>query len=565
MAAAGVPARNMKQKCIALLILFFFAGVGLRAAPPKVILVFPLDNQSGDASLGWVSEGLADLIGTRLSSSTRCVLQRSERNDAYEQLGLPTETPLTLASEYKAARLLGATVAVVGHFTVSGDRFTTQVQWFDVPKLTLSPPVVVTGKLTELDALETRLTWELLRSQPDESVPATEEEFGNRFPPVRLGAFESYIRGILSTDLKTRINFLTEADHLDPRDHRAAFALGQCYFDQESYADSARRLQLLNSGDRDYLQSLFLLGIDEYFLGHNASAGAAFNKLSVMLPLGEVSNNIGAVEFRSGHYDKALEDFHRASQTDPTESDYAFNMSLALWQLKKYQEASSYLHKVLAQDGDDLEAHALLAEVSGELGDTTTRQQELAWVSEHNTGSSDDPPGDNKTAQAAPDPSPRVEKEYDVKSFDLLSLQIERGAQASMEKLTASEIPTAGQARLKHGLDLLAVGSLFEAERELTYAVALLLQDGEAHQALGQAYEREGKHTLAATEFQTSLKEKDSFAGHLWLAKAYVSLEHLDAALKQAQAAQQLEPSSDEAKELVEKIRTQLSGHRDKP
>lgn len=555
----------MKQFCIGSIIWLLFAGVALCAAPPRVVVVFPLENRSGNASLGWMSEGLTELIGARLASSSRCILGRSERNDAYEQLGLATQTPLTLASEYKVARLLGATVVVVGHFTVAGDQLTTQVQWLDVPKLALSHPVVVAGKMTDLDALETRLAWELLRAQSGEPAPATEGEFSNRFPPVRLGAFESYIRGMLSTDLKTRVNFLREADRLDPRDHRAAVALGEYYFDQEAYADSARWLQLVNSGDRDYAESLFLLGVDEYSLGHSASAGAAFNKLSVMLPLGEVFNNLGVVEFRTGHYDKALGDFQRAVQGDQTDSDYAFNMSLALWQMKKYQEASSYLQKALAQDDDDREAHVLMSQVAGELGESAVRQKELAWVSEHDTDSADDPPGDQPTARPAPDPSPRIEKDFDGKAFHLLSIENVRAAQASREKLPAQQVPAAGQARLKQGLDLLAAGSLFEAERELVQAAVLLPRSSEAHEALGEAYEREGKHTLAAAEFEASLKEKDSFAGHLWLARVYVSLEHPGAALNEAQTAERLDPGNTEARELAERIQTQLSGHRDKP
>ncbi|TAM80221.1 MAG: tetratricopeptide repeat protein [Acidobacteria bacterium] len=555
----------MKQKCIGFYILVLFACAGLQAAPPKVILVFPLANLSGNASVGWMSEGLADLIGARLPSPVHYVLQRSERNDAYEQLGLPLETPLTLASEYKVARMLGATVAIVGHFTLVGDHLTTYAQWLNIPELSLSRPVVVAGKLTELDALETRLAWELLRFQSDETEQVTEEEFSNRFPSVRLGAFESYIRGILSTDSRSRIQFLSEADRLNPRDHRAAFALGKDYFDQDAYADSVRWLQLLNSGDQDYAQALFLLGVDEYFLGHYPSAGAALKKLSGMLPLGEVLNNLGAVEFRAGHYAQALEDFQQAFQKDQTDSDYAFNMSLVLWQLKKYSQASSYLHKVLAQDTDDLEAHILLAEVSGELGDTATRQSELAWVSEHEKDPVDDPPGDNHSVQSAADQSPRIKKEYDGKAFHLLSFEIARAVQDDLAKQPAQKILTAGQAHLKQGLGMLAAGRLLEAEHELTRAVLLLPHDGAAHQALGQTYEREGKHTVAAAEFDASLKEKDTFDGHLWLARAYVSLDHLEPALKQVQAAQQLDPANAEAKDLAEQIHAQLSAHRDKP
>ncbi len=538
---------------------------GLDAAAPRIILVFPLENMSGNANLGWMSEGIADLLATRLASPTRYVIQRSERDTAYQQLGLPLETPLTLASEYKVSQTLGATIAVVGHFTVVGGQLTTQVQWLNIAGLKLSRTMTVTGKLSELDNLETRLAWELLRAQDREAVTGTAKEFSNRFPPVRLDAFENYIRGILSTDPKSRIHFLRESDRLNPRDHRAAFALGQYYFEQEAYTDSARWLQILNSGDRDYAESLFLLGIDEYFLGHDGSAESALRKLVAIVPLGEVFNNLGAVELRSGHDSQALADFKEASQKAPTDPDYAYNMSVTLWRMKQYGQAAQYLRQVLTQDPEDEDAHALLGKVSGELGDAQTRQRELAWVSDHEQDVAADPPGDKSRVKAAPDLSPRIKKEYDGRAFHLLSLAMTRAAQSRLAQQPARVAQSDGQADLKDGLGLLAAGRLPAAERELNQAVLLLPENSEAHQALGQAYEREGKPTLAATELETSLQEKDSFRAHLWLARAYASLDHFEPALKQAQAAPQLESANAEARNLVERIRTRLSAHRDKP
>jgi tetratricopeptide (TPR) repeat protein len=555
----------MKRKCIGFIILLLFACVGLEAAPPRVILVFPLENMSGNASVGWMSEGIAELIGSRLSSPARYLLERSERIDAYEQLGLPLEAPLTLASEYKVARILGATVAVVGHFTLVDGQLSTRAQWLDVSRLKLSRPFVVTGKLTDLDALETRLAWELLRSQEGDAAIGPAEVFSNRFPLVRLGAFESYIRGVLSASSKRRVRFLREADRLNPRDHRAAFALGRYYFEQEDYADSARWLRILNSGDRDYEEALFLLGIAEYSLGNQASAGVALSRLAGLVPLGEVFNNLGAVEFAAGHYDQALSDFQRAFRKDQTDSDYAFNLSMALWRLKKYDQAEDYLHKLLEQEPDDADAHALLADVSGDLGDQSAREAQLAWVSSHEKDTADDPPGNNSSDAPAPDPSPRIKKEYDGKAVRLLSLEMARSAETSLAGKPAQIVRNDGESHLNRGRDLLAAGRLPEAERELTQAVLLLPRSSEAHQALGQAYERDGKHTLAATELETSLKEKGSFGAHMWLARAYVALGHPEPAFEQVQAAKQLEPGNTEAEDLARQIRAQLSVHREKP
>jgi tetratricopeptide (TPR) repeat protein len=555
----------MIKKCIGLLVLVLWASRLLSAAAPRVVLVFPLENMSGNESVGWMSDGIAELLSTRLASPTRYVLQRDERNDAYEQLGLPLKAPLTLASEYKVARLLGATVAVVGHFNLVGDQLTTHVQWLNVQQLSLSKPISVTGKLNDLAGLETCLSWDLLKTQEKGAVIGTETEFSNRFATVRLDAFENYIRGILSADGKTRVHFLQESDRLNPRDHRAAFALGRYYFEQKAYADSARWLVVLNSGDRNYAQSLFLLGVDEYFLGQTAQAKTAFKKLAGRLPLAEVLNNLGVVELRLGNNSDALVDFQQALQKDPDDSDYAFNMSMALWRLKKYEQMAEYLHKVLAQDPEDEDAHLLLAQVSGELGDTKTRQAEMDWVTEHQKDPPDDPPGDNGDAPSVQDPSPRIKDEYDGKAFYLLSMATTRAAQKRLAAEPAQEVRDDGQEHLKKGLALLAAGQLPRAERELTQAVLLLPHSSEAHQALGEVCEREGKHTLAATEFEASLKEKDSFEGHLWLARAYASLDHLGPALEQAKTAQQIDPDSAEAKGVAEQIRVQMSVHRDKP
>lgn len=385
--------------------------------------------------------------------------------------------------------------------------------------------------------------------------------------PVRLGAFESYIRGILSTDPQDRVHFLEESNGLDPLDHRAAFALGRYYFDQNNYANSARWLQKLNSGDGNYAESLFLLGIDLYHQGHDNAAEVALRKLAGRVPLGEVFNNLGVVELHLGKDGEALADFEQALKKSPDDSDYAFNTGLAFWRLKKYDQVPGYLHKVLAQEPDDLDAHVLLAEVSGELGDTAARKVQLAWVSEHdNHEDGADPPADHhEKGPLAPDLSPRIKTDYDVKAFHLLVLERTRAVQKRLAQQPAEVVQREGKTRIKQGLDLLAAGRVPDAERELSQAVILLPQSSQAHLALGEVYQREGRHTLAATEFEISLREKDSYEAHLWLARAYVSLDHPESALKQVQVAQKLRPASSEAKELAKQIRKQLSLHRGKP
>ena len=75
------------------------------------------------------------------------------------------------------------------------------------------------------------------------------------------------------------------------------------------------------------------------------------------------------------------------------------------------------------------------------------------------------------------------------------------------------------------GKNFVSEGRLSEAERELAEATSLTPGDSDAHLSLAQILEAENKHQEAVGEFQTALKLQDSFAGHLGLGRAYISLD----------------------------------------
>ena len=427
----------MKPRCLALFVLFLATCSSLSGATPRIVMVFPFENLSGDPNLGWMSEGIADFLANRLASPTRYVLEREERDAAYRQLRLSPAAPLTLASEFKVAQTVGVNVAIVGSFTVKDGQLTTTVRWLDVPGLKLSPAEVVSGKLQAFDDLETRAVWKLVSAHDNTLGATTEEEFERRFPPVRLGAFENYIRGVLANDAESRIRFLSEADRLNPDDHRAAFALGRYYFVQKDYANSATWLRKLVSGDGNYPEALFLLGLDEYFAGHDEEAQTAFEQLAKQMPLGEIVNNLGVVKAQRKNYNGALADFDRAYQSDQSDPDFAFNLGVCLWSMQKYDRAAQYLRTVVTEAPDDVDAHQLLAQVLGKLGFTKGREGEMEWLSDH--GASPDAGDDSgSAADSAADFNPqlRLKEQYDGRAFRLLALMIQNAAVAKVPQET---------------------------------------------------------------------------------------------------------------------------------
>ena len=531
------------RKAPSLLLLLLLPWRIASAPEVRAVLVFPFENQSSRADLNWVSESFAETLSSRLSGPGFYILEREERNAAYDQLGIPADTPLTLASEYKAAQTLGVDWAVLGKFNVEGDRLSASARLLDLRQLKLSPAIEVSGELGELVDLQTRLVWRLMASYDSNFTVSTEEDFDRRFPEVRLDAFENYIRGILATDDPTRIHFFLESDRLAPADHRAAFALGQLYFAQKDYASSAKWLRKLSADDPNYLESLFFFGVDEFFLGHYPSSEKAFASIGKEVPLGEVANNAGVLAARGGRYAEALDDFERAFKSDPTDGDFCFNRGVTLWNLRRYDEAVKSLEEAIRLDDNDSEAHTLLAAVLGKLGDAAGERTQLDWLSQHEVGSE---------AALSRDvlPQPRLKKNFDERAFRLLSLAVHNALEERFAGMPAAEHAAVHKSR---GARFVNEGRLSEAERELEEATSLVPGDRDARMSLAQVLEAEGKHEQAAGEFQAALKLQDSFAGHLGLALVYVSLGRLEQARREAEAALKLDPESREAQELVRK------------
>jgi len=544
------------MKRIVRLLPLLFLACNLRGAPAtRTVLVFPFENESARSDLGWISEGFAEILSSRLEGPNRYMLNRAERNEAYEQLGIPPGTPLTLASEYKVAETLGVDWALLGAFNVEANQLRARVQLLDVHALKLSAPLEARGELADLVDIQTRLAWRLLGSHAPDFTVGMEEEFSRRFPHVPLDAFENYIRGILATDRESQVHFLREADRLNPRDHRAAFELGQHYFDAKDYTNSAKWFRKLDHNDADYLESLFLIGVDEYFLGRDANAEKAFSALAPQIPLNEVWNDLGVMQSRRGRDAEALASFERAYQGDPTDADFCFNVSLCLWRLKRYHESARYLEEALKINAEDPSSHSLLASVFAKLGDREGEWRERRWLADHE--------GSAVTSSAEDEailPQARIKKHYDGRAFRLLALMVGN----ALEGKLASE-PDAQHAdvHLSRGKKFLAEGRLPEAEHEVDEAASLQPQSSEPHLVLGQIYEAEGKHREAVREFEAALQIDNNAVTHLWLAHAYLSSNQPAAALDEGQAALKLQPGNADALRLIEGIRS-AAGRRQK-
>ena len=545
------------KKFFGILLLILIAR-DLRGAPlTRTIVVFPFVNQSSRTDLGWMSEGFAVALSRRLAGVDRYVLDRRERNAAFEELGLNEAAPTTLASVYKIAQKLGVDWAVVGNFDLKANQLIARARLLDTVNLKLSAPVEAAGVLADLEDLETSLAWRMLAQHDPTFTVGKEEDFRKQFPDVRLDSFESYIRGIIAQDPELRVRYLTESDRRNPADHRAAFELARYYYDQNDYAQCSVWLQKLAPSDPQYQESLFLLGVSEYFLGHDQEAAKNFSTVAADLPLNEAFNNRGAVEYRSGDYTAALADFERVVPGEGSNGESVFNRGICLWALRRYSEAATALEAALQSDNEDSEAHLLLADTLVKLGNTAGAAEQQKWLASHDDSSA---PPSALTPETAP--QPRVMMNYTGRAYRLLAVKRRNALEARVSNLPPAEHAAAHIARAR---ELINAGRPLDAQADLEEATSLAPTNNEARLLLARVYEAEGRHADAAAQLELSLRLDNSVAAQTWLAEIYLAQGHHDQALSHAQAALSLDPSDASAAQIVHEIQGRNSSSRSRP
>ncbi len=323
------------------------------------VLVMPFDNHSKVAGADWISEACAEVLSQRMSSAHVYIVSRDDRLFALDHAGVPAAARPSRATIFRVAEQMGADFVVLGSYEVTDSSFQATAQLLDVKGLRLDPVIQTKGPLSGFVDLQTSLAWQLLHEMPNPPQVA-QQEFVKAAAPIRLDAFENYVRGVVATGRQQKVHYFKEAVRLNPGYTAAALQLGKTYYDGHDYEQAALWFSKIPKDDPSAGEATFLLGMTEYYRGSLERAYAAFNSLLTRLPLTEVYNNLGVVAARLGRRGVAIEYLLKAVNADPSDADYRFNYALALFKNGDSAGAARQLREELQRRPTDAEAKSLL-------------------------------------------------------------------------------------------------------------------------------------------------------------------------------------------------------------
>src|SRR5579863_136724 len=526
-----------------------------------IYLVFPFENAGASPRLDWLGEGLEELTIQRLSAAGQQVYSHAGRTAEMDRSGLPPAAKISRASMLRIAQNMDADYVILGRFTSDGQSLMVESQILRVSPTRLLPAIRETGALDSLMDLHVRLLWRLL-SANDHAYTRTLEDFSRAQRPLRLDAFEHYVRGLLASDDDPRLRELREAARLEPEWPDPNFAIGDAYYARRD-CDSALIwfAKVPKTHDR-YVEAVFATGVCRLLMNQPDKAEEVFASLQEALrnnlvsgaDLPEILNNLALARARQSKTPAAIADLRRAAELDPDEDDYPFNLGLLALASNDFASAAEYFRDASGRKPDSAENRALMILALEKAGKKAEADEERDTAAE--TFGPDGLPViklDAK-AEAKKDALTRLERvrpELDTTALRLEIVSAGDSASAAAATAAAADTPAA---HIRRGRQELSAGRDEPAEKEFRAALSADAGNASAHNGLAEVYRRRGKLDDSAKELQASLEIRDSAAVRTTLARVYLEQKKPDLARAEAEKALKLAPKYAQAKELLDHL-----------
>ncbi len=523
------------------------------ASSQGIFLVFPFENDGASPRLDWLSEGLEELTIERLSAVGQQVYTHEARIAELDRNGLPPAARFSHATMLRIASDLDADFVVFGKFNSDGKSLAIEVHLLRVNPTSLSAPVRQSGPLESLMESHEALLWKLLAAN-NKSFPLNLAEFTKLQRPLRLDAFEHYIRGLLATDDDARMRELHESARLEPEWPEPAFAIGQAYFSRRDCDSALPWLAHVPAANSRATEATFTIGVCRLLLNQPEKAEEVFLSLQDRLKksfvsgaeLPEILNDLALAQSRRGDTTAAASGLLRALDLDPDEDDYPFNLGLLYLRGNDTTTAAKYFREASDREPENPEDRALLIYALEKAGNKSEATEERNSALESF--------GPNGLPAVKPETFARLQRittELDTATLQLEMASHDSGNNGGSAASTSAASPSS---LVRQGRQELVAGRLDAAEQAFRAALTSAPHDASAHRGMAEVYRRKNKRPEAIQELQTALELRDSAVDRTTLARIYLEQKKPDLAKAELARALKIAPNYTEARQLQDHL-----------
>jgi tetratricopeptide (TPR) repeat protein len=525
--------------------LLFWLGLVQTSLPPAPvpslpgprILVVPFETPGRDGRTYWLGEAFAVLVADDINARGLGAITRAARERAYDQLHLPANAVLSRATVIRVGQIVGASQVIVGEVRVDGDALTVRLRPIQIDVGRAGDEVTERGELEDLFALATRAA--------RRAAPGGDRDTAAASPSLQ--AFEQYIRGLLVEQPASQATFLETALKLDPSYDRARIALWEVRTAQGDHAAALAAVKHVAGSSPAARRARFLAAISMMGLNKYDDAFNALKALQQESPSAAVLNNLGVVQVRRGataETGKPIYYFTQAAKAEPDDPDFLFNLGYAYALDRDPQGAIYWLREALRRNPADGDAHIVLAaelEAAGRTAEAIRERELAAQLSSKYAEASR-----RAGADALPPRLERTRTDLEPRRTQSVDQAIVNTTQRDQQDLA--------QFHLDRARRLFDREQDPEALTELRRAVFLSPYEAQAHLLIARIHLRGGRPREAIDALKISIWSQETAAARIALAEAYLLLKDVTNARAEVQRALTLDPASNQAKQLQERI-----------
>jgi Flp pilus assembly protein TadD len=519
-----------------------------QAVPGSRILVLPFAAQADQAARGgaggtlWLGEAAALLLTDGLANLGLTTLGRDERVSAFDHLRLPMRATLTRATMVRVGELVGASEVVFGEIGLAEPaRLTVRVRTIQLGPGRQLADIAEEASLDGIFALFDRLSGRVAGGIGHTTSAAT-----SALPRLSLEAFEAYVKGLVAATPATAQRFLETAMSLAPRDPRILLALWRTYAEQDEHERALAVANAIAADSPVARKARLAVALSLIELRRFDGAHKELIALAKQRPAPGLSNALGVVQLRRGVLqgpESATAYFDRAVATRPDDTSFLFNLGYAYALAHQVPTALQWLRETVRFDAADGDAHLVMSSLLAGSGRQIEGQRELDLA--RLLGASIETTK-LTLGSAIPPGLERLSTDLDVDSLVRLETAVANPAQRDQRQVA--------QYHLERGRRLFEERRDRDAVNELRRAVYLAPYEEEPHRLLGQLYQRAGRLAEAIDELTVALWARETAAGRIALGTALLESGDREGARREAERALVLQPSSNEAKELLKRI-----------
>jgi tetratricopeptide (TPR) repeat protein len=311
---------------VAYVLLFWTSAVF--TADPTTMIIFPLDATPSEATLAWLSEGIATSIGEQLGSRNLKVIGRNERIRLVESIDLPPGARLSRGSMIRVAQRAGADLLVTGEFSGTERNLRVALRVLEIKTLRPSGEMTANGPISAMPQMENELAWMILSNVGLEKE-GTREDFQLRMRKVPNSAYAYFIQSFVSPNKSNQIQLLKKAVGAYRDFPGAQFQLGQLFFYDKDCANALPHLALGRIEGSNNLESEFMRGTCYVLIDQPTQAIQSLSQVLSSSRSFEVLNNIGVAYLRRGDTALALNALLEAKNLAHTDSTISINLAIA--------------------------------------------------------------------------------------------------------------------------------------------------------------------------------------------------------------------------------------------